>query len=472
MFDLIVIGGGPGGYAAAVHAAKNGMSVALVEKDRLGGTCLQRGCVPTKAYLHATEAAQHALPFAPDAVTNFDRRAMLAQKNAVVTQLTEGLKTLMKTHKITVFEGVGTLERAPSVAPPLFMLEKGSKENALFSVTVKSIGGSESLTASRVLLATGSRPARIPVTGCDDPAVWTSDDLLGDAGAEPFSSLVIVGGGVIGVEMAFVFARLGVQVTIVEAEKNCLPMMDKELSRAAETLLKGINVSLWMGAKLAAIEKKDGNFIVCVDKSGESLRIPSERVLLATGRRPVTDGLWGEGISLSTERGFLCVDEHFETSLRGVYAIGDVNGRMQLAHAAHAQGLSAVSHMLGKPAPVNTHLVPSCVYTTPEIASVGLSQDEAKARGIEVIASKALTTQNARTLIDGLGRGFIKLIFAKDSKVLLGAQLFCGRATDLLGELTLAIEQGLTAEALLLPMRAHPTFYEAVTDAIEVALKG
>ena len=454
-YDLLVIGGGPGGYAAAVHAAKHGLSVALIEKDRLGGTCLQRGCVPTKAYLHASEAAQNALPFAPNAVASFDRKAMLIHKDSVVDGLTAGLHALMKANQITVYQGLGTLETA----------------QAPFLVTVSPAGEGENaqLTATHVLLATGSVPARLPVPGAEDTKVWTSDDLLGAAGIAPFSSLVIVGGGVIGVEMACVYARLGVQVTIVEAEKNCLPMMDKELSRSAEALLKGMGVSLCTGTRLQAIQKTADGFLICAEKNGETQSIPCEQTLLATGRKPFINGLFGKDVLPRTERGFLCTDDDFQTSFPGVYAIGDVNGRMQLAHAAHAQGLAAVSHMLGQPAPIRTDLVPSCVYTTPEIASVGLTQDDAKAQGIEVICGKALTTQNARSLIEGLGRGFIKLVFDKQSQALLGAQLFCGRATDLLGELTLAIAQGLTAEQLLVPLRAHPTFYEAVTEAAEAA---
>lgn len=452
-YDLIVIGGGPGGYAAAVHAAKHGLSVALIERDKLGGTCLQRGCVPTKAYLHASEAAVQALPFAPNAVAAFDRHAMLMQKNKVVEKLTDGLQTLMKTHKITVYEGMGTLM---SERPP-------------FSVRVIGENKSE-LTGNKILLATGSKPARLPVKGCDDPGVWVSDDLLSVPGTEAFASLGIVGGGVIGVEMGCIYARLGVQVTIVEAEKNCLPMMDKELSRSAENMLKGLGITLLTGARLNAVEKQDKGFALLVDKEGLQ-RVPCDRVLLATGRKPETDRLLGEAVALAAQRGFITVDEHFETSLSGVYAIGDVNGICQLAHAAHAQGLSAVSHMLGIGAAINPSVVPSCVYTTPEIASVGLTQDEAKAQGREVMVGKALTTQNARSLIEGLGRGFIKLVFDKQTTALLGAQLFCGRATDLLGELTLAVEKGITAAELLRPLRAHPTFYEAVTDAVEAAMK-
>ncbi|MEG2480470.1 MAG: FAD-dependent oxidoreductase [Clostridia bacterium] len=442
-YDLIVLGGGPGGYAAAEYAAKNGLSVALIERDRLGGTCLQRGCVPTKSYLH-------------DASPAADRQEMLERKNQIVLTLTQGIAQLLQARKVAVFEGMGTLE---STSPPF-----------LVSVTPSQNGDVQQLQGKQVLIATGGKPARLPVSGCNNPAVFTSDDLLSSQGAEPFSSLVIIGGGVIGVEMACIYARMGVSVTIVEAEKNCLPMLDRELSRSAEALLTAMGCMVLTGARLQSIQQDADGFTVNVDKNGEQL-LRCERVLLATGRKPMTDGLFGENLSLPMERGALLTDANYETPVKGIYAIGDVNGQCPLAHAAHAQGLAAVAHMLGKEAPINPTLVPSCVYTTPEIASVGLTQDEAKAQGIAVKAVKALTTQSARGMIENLGRGFIKLIFDKQSNVLLGAQLFCGRATDLLGELTLAIECKLTAAQLLRAMRAHPSFYEAVTDALEKAVE-
>ena len=451
-YDLIVIGGGPGGYAAAVYAARHGMKVALVEKDRLGGTCLQRGCVPTKAYLHDAQAAHAALAFAPEALRTFDRRAMWERKNKVVEQLTSGIEQLMKTNKVSVFYGTGSL----------------MNDAAPFLVRVS--GEAESLAANRVLLATGSYPVRLPLPGCDDPAVWTSDNLLDEAGTEPFSSLVIVGGGVIGMEMATLYARLGVSVTVVEAEKSCLPMMDRELGRAAETLLKGMGATLLTDARLQGIAKGGDGFVVTVEKNGTQ-SIPCDRVLLATGRKAMTQDLFPSSLDLERFRGALKVDSHYQTGMPGVYAIGDVNGLDSLAHAAHAQGVAAVSHMLGLEAPIATQPVPLCVYTTPEIASVGLTQEEAREQGLEVTVGKALTTQNCRSLIEGLGRGFIKLVAEKQTGRLLGAQLFCGRATDLLGELTLAIQQGLTLKELLRPMRAHPTFYEAITDAVDAAMK-
>ena len=454
MLDLIVIGGGPGGYGAAEFAARHGMTVALVERDRLGGTCLHRGCVPTKAYLHAAETARQAEACAPGVLAAFDRHAMLTQKNALVETLTQGIATRMKAGKVTVYAGQATLLNS----------------SAPFRVQItRPDAPSKTLECAQVLLATGSVPARLPVEGCDDPDVWTSDDLLGAAGAESFQSLLIVGGGVIGVEMACIYARLGVTVTVLEAEKRCLPMLEMELGRSVEALLKSMGVTVLTDARLARLTHTPAGFTAAYRKNDTAGEVSAARVLLSTGRLPATDGLLGPGVSLAMERRAIAVDDTFATSLPGVYAIGDVNNRCPLAHAAHAQGVAAVSAMLGVPSPIDPTLVPSCVYTRPEIAAVGLTQEEAAAQGIATVVGKALATQNARMLIEELGRGFVKLVFARDTHVLLGAQLFCGNATDLVGELTLAVRSGLTAEQLLLSVRAHPTFEETITDAVEAA---
>ena len=454
MFDLIVIGGGPGGYAAAEFAAQKGMNVALVERDRLGGTCLHRGCIPTKTYLHTAETARQAEAFAPDFAKFVDRGSMLKHKNEIVETLANGVATLLKTAKVTVFSGTATLAGA----------------SAPFRVSIiDGDGATQSIEAQHVLLATGSVPARLPVPGCDNPAVWTSDDLLAEPGTEPFQSMLIVGGGVIGVEMASIYADLGISVTILEAETRCLPMMDTELGRSAEMMLKGRGVTVLTGARLQKIIQTDTGFTAAYEKNSAAAEVSAERVLLATGRIPATSGLLADDVSLAMNRRFIAVDAQYQTNVPGVYAIGDVNGQNQLAHAAHAQGVAAVSAMLGIVSPIDPMLVPSCVYTAPEIASVGLTQDEAKAQGRDVAIGKALTTHNARTLIEGFGRGFIKLLFDRQTHVLLGAQLFCGRATDIVGELALAVQSGLTAEAMLRSLRAHPTFEEAITDAISAA---
>ncbi|MDD3411404.1 MAG: dihydrolipoyl dehydrogenase [Eubacteriales bacterium] len=454
MFDLIIIGGGPGGYTAAEEAQRQGLSAAIVEKDRLGGTCLQRGCVPTKAYLHAAETVEKARAYSRDVAP--DLRAMYDKKCALVDELTDGVIALMARCKAAVYHGTGTLTNAQ---PP-------------FAVRVLDADGAETVVeGAQVLIATGSRPARLPVEGCELPAVWTSDDILGEKAAEPFESLLIIGGGVIGVELASVYARLGVNVTVLEAEKNCLPMMDRELGRSAEAILKALGVSVLTGCKLQSVTPDDEDFIAVYEKGGAFESVSASRVLLATGRVPETAGLLGEGVELAMSRRAIAVDERYQTSLPGVYAIGDVNGLCPLAHAASAQARAAIAALCGQPSPVNDRLIPSCVYTAPEIASVGLTQDEAKALGQDVIVGKAVLAHNARTLIEGLGRGFVKLVFDKASGRIVGGQLCCGRATDLIAQITQAIARGDTPEDIVRAVQAHPTFSEALGEAVLAALE-
>ena len=452
---MAVIGGGPGGFGAALYADKHGMSVAVIERDRLGGTCLQRGCVPAKAYLHISEVAAAARSFALNTEASFDRQAMLAQRSEIVSRLTRVLEDRIMDTSIHLLEGTGTL-----------LTDTGP-----FLVRIAKDGESRRLTADRVLLATGGKPARLALPGCNDPDVWTSDDLLGEAGAHPFQSLLIVGGGVIGVEMACVYARMGVEITLLEMEKNCLPMMDRELGRSVELLLKDMGVRLMMDTRLQRIVRDlQGFFVASVDKGGLQ-SIAAERVLLATGRRPATERSCVEDIAPAMNNGYWTVDKHYQSTIPGVYAIGDVNGLCNQASSAHAQGLAAVSHILGQEEPISSRLTPSCVYTMPEVASVGLTLEDAKAQGRKIAVGKAFTAHNARSLIEGLDQGFIKLVVDQQTKQLLGAQVFCGRAADLMGELTLAIAQGLSATELLRPMRAHPTFSEVITEAVEAALK-
>ena len=282
MFDIIIIGGGPGGYAAAEYAAEKGLSVALVERSRLGGTCLHHGCIPTKEYLHASQVASEAETIMPGAIAAFNWQAMYAHKNTLLDTLTGGIATLMKARRVTVVQGTGTLMNAASP----------------FTVKVSSPDGENSiLEGKHILLATGSAPARIPVPGCDSPGVWTSDDLLGEAGAKPIGSLLIVGGGVIGVEMASIYTKLGTAVTVLEAEKRCLPMMDAELSRSAEALLKSTGVTVLTDARLTEVAATASGFAIRYEKGGKATEVNTDHVLLATGRVPVTEALFAPDVT-------------------------------------------------------------------------------------------------------------------------------------------------------------------------------
>ena len=456
-YDLIVIGAGPGGYEAAFEAADRGMKTALVEKDALGGTCLNRGCIPTKALLHAAglyTMAAGASAFGIDVgEVKADPVRMQQRKNDVVQQLRAGIEATAKRKKVDIYRGLGTVTGEGNVAV--------SGETT------------EDLHAAHVLLATGSRPARIPLPGSDLPGVITSDELLEETGR--IGRLLIIGGGGIGVEFAGLYAALGTEVTIVEAMPQLLPAMDRELAQSLKMLLTKRGVSLYTGARVREIKESE-NGLTCVfdrekrpGKEGgevETLTKESDKILIAVGRRPCTEGVFAEGCQPAMERGRILVDENGQTSLPGVYAIGDVTGGIMLAHAATAAGLNAVRHMAGVAERIDTRFVPSCVYTEPEIACVGLTLDEAKAAGIAADSRKVPMTANGKTVLTGSERGYIRVVFEKEGGKLLGAQMMCERATDMIGEFTQALSAGLTMADMARVIRPHPTFSEAITDAV------
>lgn len=452
-FDLIVIGAGPGGYVAAEHAAALGLKTAVIEKDRLGGTCLNRGCMPTKALLHAAGSFaqwQHAaaLGLHADAVS-LDFPAMQAYKNGVVEQLREGIAQTFRARKITHITGVARI-----LSPT--------------EVTVNSTV----YTAKHLLAAVGAAPVCPPIPGIDLPGVVTSDALLSPEGRD-LRSLIIIGGGVIGVEFASVYRALGRPVTILEAAPRILPTMDKELSQSLAMVLKKRGTQVFAGAKVMRIEPCGaGLAVLWQDKKGAEGRTEAEGVLVAAGRRAELDGLFAEGLAPALKGGAVVVDENFETTVKGIYAVGDmVAGNTQLAHVASAQGVAVVHELAGQPAPTDLRCIPGCVYTDPEIATVGFTEEQARAAGIAVLVGKALTAANGKSVVERQERGFVKLVFRADDEVLIGAQLLCARATDLIAMLTMAAANGLTRSQLLRTMFPHPTFSESIAQAAQAARK-
>ena len=443
-FDLIVVGGGPGGYEAALHAAKLGLRTALIEKDFVGGTCLNRGCIPTKALLHASsvyEEAKNGAALGISCEPAIDLNAVYAYKQQVVEKLRGGVEGLLKSAKVAVIKGLGTLTAPHTVAV-----------------------GDAAYTAENILLATGSVPARPPIPGLDLPGVLTSDELL--SGVEPFQSIVIIGGGVIGMEFATFFNDLGVDVTVVEGLDRLLPLLDKELGQNLAMIMKKRGVKIATGAMVKSVTKTENGLSVNFESKGAPASAEAEVVLCAIGRRPYTDGLFGEGVSLEMEGRRIKVNEKFETSMKGVYAIGDVSAKIQLAHVATAQGLYAVNEIAGKNNGVDLSIVPSCVYTRPEIASVGMTEQEAKDAEIPVKIGKVTMFSNGRTVIVNGDRGFMKVLAHAETRRILGVQMMGVNVSDMIGELGLAIANGLTPEDLLKAMRPHPTFGEALTDAL------
>lgn len=452
-YQLIVIGAGPGGYEAAIRAAQLGLTTALIERRDVGGTCLNRGCIPTKAMLHSAQLYREAANFELFGLhtenTSFDWAKVHQRKNDVVVKLRTGIEQLIKANKIDFFNNSASISGKNDV-----QLDQG-----------------EVIRGENILIATGSVPARPPIPGLDLPNVVTSDELLDDPHFTQADSLakeiLIIGGGVIGVEFASVFSSFGCHVTIVEAMERILPTMDREISQSLNMVLKKRGVSIHTGAMVEKLEQDENGLVCHFTEKGKAQAVPAQQVLVAIGRRPNTQGLFAEGFEVACERGRIVTDENFRTSVDSIYAIGDVTSKIQLAHMASAQGICAVHTIAGQKPPIDLRYVPGCIYTDPEIASVGITEDEAKQQGIPVKKGKFLMTGNGRSLIDEQERGFIKVIAHQETDVILGAQLMCSRATDIVAELATAIVNGLTCAQLAGVIRPHPTFCEGVTEAVE-----
>ncbi len=449
-YDVMVIGAGPGGYVAAIRAAKLGLHVAVVEEDRAGGTCLNRGCIPAKAMIHAAEtyrSAREADQFGVESGrVSFDYGKILAYKEETTDALVQGVEQLLAGNGVDRLAGKGTLLA-------------GKK------VRVTTEEKEEVYAADHIILAAGSKPLLLPIPGMDLPGVLTSDGLF--RLQECPESLAIIGGGVISVEFATAFAGFGTKVTILEALPRLVPNLDKEISQNLKMILKKRGVDIHTSASVQEVAEEDGRYVLRFTEKEQKREVSARYVLCAVGRVPNTEGLFAEDALPDMERGRVLVDEKFETSIPGVYAIGDLIFGMQLAHTASAQGTVVAEHLAGKSASVDLSVVPSCVYTDPEIASVGLTEEDAKEQGIPVRVGKFIMSANGKSLISKEERGFVKILAAEESGVILGAQMMCARATDMIGELATAVANGLTAKQLLRGMRAHPTYNEGIGEALE-----
>ena len=453
-YQLLIIGAGPGGYVAALRAAKRGLKTAVIENREVGGTCLNRGCIPTKTLLHSSEIVagiNGGEKFGVGAErVHFDMSAIFARKREVSAKLSGGIEGMFRAAKVDLLRGTGTVTGSGTVK---FVGEEGEKV----------------ITAERILLATGSVPARPPIPGLDLPGVLTSDELL-EGCDHLYDSLVIIGGGVIGVEFATFYADLGCKVTIIEGLDRLLPNMDRELGQNLSMILKKHGVDVYTNSLVANVEQDGDALKVNFTNKDKALSVSGEAVLCAIGRRPYTEGLFADGVSVEMNGRSIRVDENYETSLPGVYAIGDVSSKIQLAHVASAQGTDCVERMVGGKGMTDLSAVPSCIYCVPEIACVGITADEAKAAGREVVSGKYVMFSNGKTVIRDGDRAFMKVVADKATHVIVGAQFMCEHATDMISEMATAIVNGLTVEQMLKVLRPHPTFEEGVHDALEDVL--
>ncbi len=450
-FDLIVIGAGPGGYVAALKAAKLGASVAVVENKQTGGTCLNRGCIPTKNMLHSSSLYHEINTGGVAGVTadgvNFNVDAVLERNKEISTKLSTGIESMFKSAHVELLHGLGTIT-APG------------------QVKVTGEQGEEMISGKKILVATGSVPARPPIPGLDQEGVLTSDEILTGAGRH-FNSIVIIGGGVIGVEFATFFNDIGCKVTVLEGLDRLLPIIDRELGQNLGMILKKRGVEMALNAMVKSVEKTENGLQVNYEQKGTAGSVQGEVVLCAIGRKPYFVGTFAPELQPATERGRLVVDGNFQTSIPGVYAVGDVSSAIQLAHVASAQGTACVEAMFGKGSQMDLNLVPSCIYVRPEIASVGITDAKAKEEdGIPVKVGKGLLGANARNLIVNGDRSFMKLVAHAETGVLLGAHLMCEHATEMICELSQAIANKLTVKQLMIAMRPHPTFTETLSEAL------
>lgn len=446
---IIILGGGPGGYVAAIRAAQLGAQVTVVEKNMLGGTCLNRGCIPTKA-LVATAECLAKLKAAEEFGIKIDGYSvnlpqMMERKNKVVEKLITGIQFLFKKNKVKLITGTGKLVSPTQVE------------------VVKPDGSKETLAGDAIIIATGSEPATIAALGYDGEKVYTSNEALQPSTVP--QRLLIIGGGVIGCEFACIFHELGAQVTIVDIMPTILPMQDQDVSRLMQSTLKRRGINIKTKAKIGEV-RKTAEQVVVVMENGEELA--ADQVLISIGRSLNSQGLGlpEVGVKLG-EKGEVTVNEYLQTNIPNIYAIGDITNKIQLAHVASAQGLVAVEHIMGNTSRINYDVIPSCIYTLPEVAGVGITTQAAKEQGLEFASAKFPFLANGKALAMGEAEGFVKIIADPKTGKVLGVHIVGPHATDLIAEAALAMENGITVGQLAGTVHAHPTLAEALMEAAE-----
>ncbi|MCO5091449.1 dihydrolipoyl dehydrogenase [Bosea sp. (in: a-proteobacteria)] len=452
-YDLVVIGTGPGGYVCAIRAAQLGLKVAVVEKRKThGGTCLNVGCIPSKALLHASEMFEEAgHTFDKLGVVvgkpRLDLKAMMAHKQETIDANVTGVGFLLKKNKIDAFHGTASIPAAGKV------------------VVTAGDGKTQELATKNIVIATGSESAPLPGVAVDEKTVVTSTGAL-ELGSVP-KELVVVGAGVIGLEIGSVWGRLGAKVTVVEYLDRILPGMDGEVAKQFQRILEKQGFSFQLGSKVTKVEtaKKGATVTVEPAAGGEVRALNADIVLVAIGRRPNTEGLGLDKAGVATEKGRVVIDDHFRTNVPGIYAIGDVVRGPMLAHKAEDEGVAVAEIIAGKAGHVNYDAIPGIVYTAPEVAAIGKTEEELKAAGIAYKVGKFPFTANGRARAMRHTEGFVKVLADAASDRVLGCHIIGPHAGDLIAEVTVLMEFGGSAEDLARTCHAHPTLSEAVKEA-------
>ncbi|MNS13542.1 Dihydrolipoyl dehydrogenase [compost metagenome] len=452
-FDVVIIGSGPGGYVSAIRCAQLGFKTAIIEKySTLGGTCLNVGCIPSKAllssshhYAEIAHFADHGIELSGEVKVNLEK--MIARKQAVVDQTSGGINYLMDKNKVTVFNGLGSFVDATHVA------------------IAKADGSSETIEAKNIIIATGSKPSSLPFIKIDKERIITSTEAL--ALKEVPKHLVIIGGGVIGIELGQVYLRLGAQVSVVEFMDRIIPGMDGSLSKELTKVLKKQGMKFYVSHKVKSVERNGDAVVVQAENAkGETITLEGDYSLVSVGRRPYTDGLNADkaGVKIS-DRGQVEVNDHLQTSVPNIYAIGDVVRGAMLAHKAEEEGTMVAEIIAGQKPHIDYNLIPGVVYTWPEVAAVGQTEEQLKASGVDFKAGSFPFKALGRARASGDLDGFVKILADAKTDEVLGIHMIGARTADLIAEAVTAMEFKASAEDISRMSHAHPTFAEAIKEA-------
>lgn len=447
--DVVVIGGGPGGYVAAIKAAQLGAKTCVVEMDKVGGTCLNRGCIPTKALYRNAEILNTLKEIDKFGISvssyEVDINKVHDRKDTVVSTLVSGVEQLLKANGVEVVEGRAVL-----------------KDKNTVSVTLNS-GDTREITTKNIILATGSKPSMPPIEGADIDGIMTSDEILNLR--EIPDTLLVIGGGVIGMEFAGIFNSLGTKVTVIQSGDGILKFADSDLTKrlTASVKKKGVNVQL--NTRIKKIEKSENGYIITADSKKGEVTFEAEKVLMSIGRSPLTQNIGLEEVGVEFDKRGIKVNDKFETSVEGIYAIGDVNGKCMLAHAASHQGITVAERIMGHDSDANHDLVPNCVFVFPELSTIGPSEDELKAEGKEYKVSKFMFAANGKALSLGETEGLVKVIADKDDTI-IGVHILGPHASDLIHEGVLAVNKKMNVKDIADTIHAHPTLSESFVEAV------
>jgi dihydrolipoamide dehydrogenase len=458
-YDLVILGGGTGGYVAAIRASQLGLKTAVVEKSKLGGTCLHKGCIPSKALLRSAEVyatTKKAEEYGVETSgVNLNFLRVQDRKQSIVNQLYTGVQQLMKKGKIDVYEGIGRI-----LGPSIFSPMPGT-----ISVEMNNGEENEMLLPKNVIIATGSRPRSLQGLEIDGNNVLSSDEAL--ELTELPKSILIVGGGVIGIEWASMLSDFGVEVTVLEYSDRILPTEDKEIAKEMNKLMTNKGITIVTSAKvLPETVNKDNGITVKADHNGEMKEFTAEKMLVSVGRLPNVEGIGLENTDIQLEKGYINTNDFYQTKESHIYAIGDVIGGLQLAHVASHEGIIAVEHIVGKePIPMDETHISKCIYSSPEIASVGYTEDEAKEKGFKVKVGKFPFKAIGKALVYGETDGFVKLIADSETDDLLGVHMIGPHVTDMISEAGLAKVLDATPWEISHTVHPHPTLSEAIGEA-------